>query len=402
MTAHSPDRRFARAPLPGPAVRLRLLLVAVAACWPLGSRAQLFVNDGQDGQCYVITDGSVLFATPSVASSQCSAQLQSQTSRAVFYGSPGASGLLGNGNQSRNLSLGGELHVNSGQIGLGATPTLRMGNAATLAAMVGDSGIAIGTAKAGGATLASGTAALAIGAEAWATQESTVALGSAARAGGVQAVALGPSASATATGALALGSHAVATRAGDVALGANATTDAAVGTPGITLGGAAYSFAGAAPVNVVSIGTAGAERQLTHLAAGRLSATSTDAVNGSQLHATHQALSALGSTVAGASGRVDELGRSTALVLGGSAAYDGTTGTLSMGNVGGTGKATVHEAIDAVRATASLGWQLQTNSDAPMPVAPGAALQLKDGQNIRLSSSGTASGSRRKPAVSSS
>ena len=35
----------------------------------------------------------------------------------------------------------------------------------------------------------------------------------------------------------------------------------------------------------MSIGDSGAERTITNVAAGRVSATSTDAVNGSQLHA---------------------------------------------------------------------------------------------------------------------
>src|SRR6185437_15148579 len=43
--------------------------------------------------------------------------------------------------------------------------------------------------------------------------------------------------------------------------------------------------AGGAPTSVVSVGTAGNERQITNVAAGQLSATSTDAVNGSQLYA---------------------------------------------------------------------------------------------------------------------
>ncbi|MEB7502807.1 adhesin, partial [Leclercia pneumoniae] len=65
---------------------------------------------------------------------------------------------------------------------------------------------------------------------------------------------------------------------------------AAVATTGTTLRGKAYTFAGVAPASTVSIGSVGKERTLTNLAAGRLSATSTDAVNGSQLYATNQAL----------------------------------------------------------------------------------------------------------------
>jgi autotransporter adhesin len=67
----------------------------------------------------------------------------------------------------------------------------------------------------------------------------------------------------------------------------------AVATPNITLLGTTYDFAGAAPVGVVSVGSAGAERQITNVAAGQVSATSTDAVNGSQLHATNLALATI-------------------------------------------------------------------------------------------------------------
>ncbi|MFM0047915.1 adhesin, partial [Paraburkholderia sediminicola] len=45
------------------------------------------------------------------------------------------------------------------------------------------------------------------------------------------------------------------------------------------------------PTSVVSIGSAGAERQIQNVAAGVLSATSTDAVNGSQLYSVATAVS---------------------------------------------------------------------------------------------------------------
>ncbi|MEB7502810.1 hypothetical protein NGC23_21985, partial [Leclercia pneumoniae] len=66
-----------------------------------------------------------------------------------------------------------------------------------------------------------------------------------------------------------------------------------------TLRGTAYTFAGAAPASTVSIGSVGKERTLTNLAAGRLSATSTDAVNGSQLYATNQAIEAINTNFSG-------------------------------------------------------------------------------------------------------
>src|SRR5699024_8433887 len=46
---------------------------------------------------------------------------------------------------------------------------------------------------------------------------------------------------------------------------------------------------------MVSVGTAGAERQIQNVAAGDVTATSTDAINGSQLYATNQAIDAVSS-----------------------------------------------------------------------------------------------------------
>uniref|UniRef100_UPI00262E75E8 YadA family autotransporter adhesin n=1 Tax=Paraburkholderia sp. TaxID=1926495 RepID=UPI00262E75E8 len=76
--------------------------------------------------------------------------------------------------------------------------------------------------------------------------------------------------------------------AGAVALGAGSTTTTAVATSGTTIGGITYTFAGKAPTSTVSVGAVGSERTITNVAAGRLSATSTDAVNGSELYATNQ------------------------------------------------------------------------------------------------------------------
>ncbi|MDR0246461.1 MAG: YadA-like family protein [Burkholderia sp.] len=91
--------------------------------------------------------------------------------------------------------------------------------------------------------------------------------------------AVGYAATASADDALALGRQATASHAGSVALGANAVAD------GSTLGNAAYNagtgtLAGTNPVGEVSIGGSGAERRITNVAAG---SGDTDAVNVSQL-----------------------------------------------------------------------------------------------------------------------
>ena len=68
--------------------------------------------------------------------------------------------------------------------------------------------------------------------------------------------------------------------------GSGSTTAAAVGTNEATVNGITYGgFAGNNPLATVSVGSEGKERTITNVAAGRISKTSTDAINGSQLYA---------------------------------------------------------------------------------------------------------------------
>ncbi|MDP9894318.1 autotransporter adhesin [Variovorax boronicumulans] len=110
---------------------------------------------------------------------------------------------------------------------------------------------------------------------------------------GQGSVAIGSTSQALAAGAVAFGDTAVAKNAGDVALGSGSKTDTAVGTPSTVIGGTTYLFAGTTPTSTVSVGAPGAERTITNLAAGRISGSSTDAINGSQLYATNQAIQAI-------------------------------------------------------------------------------------------------------------
>ncbi|RAS03503.1 autotransporter adhesin [Cupriavidus alkaliphilus] len=124
-----------------------------------------------------------------------------------------------------------------------------------------------------------------------------IAIGMNAISLGANALAAGANANAAGTNALALGAGAQAGNAGDVALGAGSKTAAAVGTASATIGGNTYNFAGASPTSTVSVGDVGSERTITNVAAGRLDGNSTDAVNGSQLAATNQAVNAISTTV---------------------------------------------------------------------------------------------------------
>ena len=99
------------------------------------------------------------------------------------------------------------------------------------------------------------------------------------------AMVLGNNASVTAKNGMALGSNTKVANENAVALGAGSETAAAVATPSATINGVAHNFAGVNPTSTVSVGKAGSERTITNVAAGRISATSTDAINGSQLYA---------------------------------------------------------------------------------------------------------------------
>lgn len=75
-----------------------------------------------------------------------------------------------------------------------------------------------------------------------------------------------------------------------VVLGNNSTAESSdvVSTPSYTYVGGTVNFAGTAPVSTISVGATGQERTITHVAAGRISADSTDAINGSQLYGANQ------------------------------------------------------------------------------------------------------------------
>ena len=99
------------------------------------------------------------------------------------------------------------------------------------------------------------------------------------------AMVLGSNASVTGKNGVALGNNTKVANENAVAIGNGSETAAAVATPSATINGVVHNFAGVNPASTVSVGKAGAERTITNVAAGRISATSTDAINGSQLYA---------------------------------------------------------------------------------------------------------------------
>ena len=112
------------------------------------------------------------------------------------------------------------------------------------------------------------------------------------------ATVLGSHAQATQVDAFAIGNNTIADVQNGVAIGTNSVTELAVGTSNIKdnttdIRFSNSTYAGSNPDSVVSFGTNGRAgaggvtsytRQLQNVAAGRVSSTSTDAINGSQLY----------------------------------------------------------------------------------------------------------------------
>ena len=121
----------------------------------------------------------------------------------------------------------------------------------------------------------SGQAAIAIGVKAEAGDIS-LALGTGAKAKKVNTVSIGTGATAELDNSVAIGGGAVADKDSQ---GTKQTST--------TINGIIYKWAGGDTTNpgdVVSFGKPGFERQLKNIAAGEISSTSTDAINGSQIH----------------------------------------------------------------------------------------------------------------------
>ncbi len=130
---------------------------------------------------------------------------------------------------------------------------------------------------------------------------SSISLGIHALSEGNLGTAIGTGARANSLGSIALGAGAVADRQNAVAIGTGSTTelqgsrqtDVSYNAAGSIVSSdspdVAYTFKWAGGINtsagdVVSFGSAGAERQLKNVAAGRVAEDSTDAINGSQLN----------------------------------------------------------------------------------------------------------------------
>lgn len=131
-------------------------------------------------------------------------------------------------------------------------------------------------------------------------------IGANSETAGQGSMAIGTHTKVTAIDAVGIGNNIVADKPNSVALGTNSVTDNAVNQLQAMVNNTTYVFAGTDATSVVSVGSkqragfGGVKnyvRQVQNVAAGRVDASSTDAVNGSQLHAAYDAINAMGEDI---------------------------------------------------------------------------------------------------------
>lgn len=173
----------------------------------------------------------------------------------------------------------------SGAISIGMNSTSTSTNSTALGAFANAAGPQSTALGVNASTATGAWYSLASGSSAKASANYAMASGHTADASAEAAISLGANTTASQINAVALGSNATASHINAVALGSNSSTKEAVASNEATVNGVYYGgFAANHSGSVVSIGKVGVERQLVNVAAGQISATSTDAINGSQLH----------------------------------------------------------------------------------------------------------------------
>ena len=210
---------------------------------------------------------------------------------------------VGNGNQASTDYA----------VSIGASNSVTANNAVAIGRASNASGL-LSTAIGNGAT-SKGVYDVAIGSDVTANGNNSVAIGRNAKTSNVSSlaigvlgdrgtsatgdysIAMGRDVTASAESAIAIGKDAVADKKNAVALGSGSTTSSsATAQSSTTIGGKTYSWnkgvlSGADLAGMqVSVGKTGFERQIKNVAAGEISANSTDAINGAQLYSVASGL----------------------------------------------------------------------------------------------------------------
>ncbi|EGI8864710.1 YadA-like family protein [Escherichia coli] len=173
-----------------------------------------------------------------------------------------------------------------------------------VALATGENAIALGS-----NSNASGDNAIALGNTSQAYGNSSLAIGELSETGGENAIALGKLSNASKINSIALGSNSTASGVGSVALGENSfaggINSLALGSQSNANGDNAVAL-GVGSVaeqdNTVSVGNSTTQRKITNMAAGLIQPGSTEAINGSQLHALSASVAARLGAGAGVNG----------------------------------------------------------------------------------------------------
>lgn len=258
----------------------------------------------------------------------------------------------GNGSPSSSVALGANSKATGqGSTTIGNASSATGGNSVALGnSSVADSNgaIAVGAGSSawfhgsalGEEAKARGIRSTALGNRAQATSDSAISIGFKTKVESQFAIGIGRETSVTGKESVAVGNKSTISSANVSTLGANITvaagrdggvvlghsSDAAISTTKVeavnnaTVGGLTYSgFAGkldkpttALQGHFVSIGKQGDERQIKHVAAGKISNDSTDAINGSQLYSVADTITtAIKNVLGGAASLSNESGKST-------------------------------------------------------------------------------------------
>ena len=185
-------------------------------------------------------------------------------------------GYMAKANGLYSLAMGaGSATSNDNAIAIGnktqalGVNSMALGNASQAS---GESSIALGsTSEAseqnaialGQGSIASKVNSIALGSNSLSSGENAIALGEGSAAGGSNSLAFGSQSRANGNDSVAIGVGAAAATDNSVAIGAGSTTDVS---------------------NTVSVGNSATKRKIVNMAAGAISNTSTDAINGSQLY----------------------------------------------------------------------------------------------------------------------
>ncbi|EBB5578568.1 hypothetical protein FHC34_24745, partial [Salmonella enterica] len=295
----------------------------------------------------------------------------------------------------------------------------------------------------GNTTKASAENAISIGTGNTVSGDNSGAIGDPSTVSGMNSYSLGNNNTVSANNAFVLGNSVNNAVDSSVVLGDGSTVMAAVATPEYTVNGTTHKFAGSLPVSTVSIGDSGKERTLTNVAAGRVSAASTDAINGSQLFAVASEVEK-GNQFAGNTGAFNRRLGEITTISGGlvadatasnknirTVAKDGQidiqmadnldvasvkagttllnddglhiTGgpSVTSGGINGGSKiisnvsdgvtdtdAVNKRQLDNMAATASRGWNIQANGGDTETVAPGDTVNVAGGDNIEVTRTG--------------